>query len=119
MTATRWNRPAASAAARQTALVTCNTYHSAPRTCALSVAQGAELGLGFQDTVDKLDYQIARYGWIGDFIDPTTFLDLFRSDDTNNKTGWANAYFRSHGRRSLQDMAPPGRAWEREGTGWE
>jgi hypothetical protein len=35
------------------ALVTCNTYHSAPRTCALSVAQGAELGLGFQDTVDN------------------------------------------------------------------
>lgn len=44
----------------------------------------------FQDTIDNLNYQIARYGWIGDFIDPTTFLDLLRSDDTNNKTGWAN-----------------------------
>jgi hypothetical protein len=34
-------------------LLTCNTYHSAPRTGALSVAEGSELGLGFQDTVDN------------------------------------------------------------------
>lgn len=39
--------------ARSPTLVTCNTYHSAARTCALAVAQGAELGLGFQDTVDN------------------------------------------------------------------
>lgn len=44
--------------ARSPALVTCNTYHSAARTCALAVAQGAELGLGFQDTVDNAQAEL-------------------------------------------------------------
>ncbi len=34
-------------------LVTSNTYHSAPRTCAMAVAAGAQLGLGFQDEIDN------------------------------------------------------------------
>ncbi|MCU7934192.1 MAG: hypothetical protein KZQ99_04840 [Candidatus Thiodiazotropha sp. (ex Dulcina madagascariensis)] len=34
-------------------LVTCNTFHSAPRTCALNVAEGAQLALGFQDEIDN------------------------------------------------------------------
>jgi oligopeptide transport system substrate-binding protein len=44
----------------------------------------------FQQTLKDLKYDVARSGWIGDFIDPTTFLDLMRSDDTNNETGWRN-----------------------------
>ncbi len=37
------------------------------------------------------DYQILRSNWIGDYVDPATFLDIFRSDSGNNYTGWANA----------------------------
>jgi oligopeptide transport system substrate-binding protein len=44
----------------------------------------------FQQTLKDLNFDVARSGWIGDFIDPTTFLDLMRSDDTNNETGWRN-----------------------------
>ena len=39
----------------------------------------------------SLDYDVARSSWIGDYNDPNTFLDLFRSDNGNNRTGWKNA----------------------------
>ena len=31
---------------------------------------------------------IARAGWVGDYMDPVTFLDLFSTPDGNNGTGW-------------------------------
>lgn len=42
------------------------------------------------NSVSTLNYDIARYGWIGDYIDPNTFLDMFMTDSGNNKTGWSN-----------------------------
>ena len=36
------------------------------------------------------DFQISRAGWIGDYEDPNTFLDLMRPNRGNNKTGWEN-----------------------------
>lgn len=42
------------------------------------------------NTMTNRDYQIARYGWIGDFVDPMTFLDLFESTNPNNRAGWKN-----------------------------
>lgn len=44
----------------------------------------------FQQTVNTLDYEVSRAGWIGDFIDPTTFLDMWVTGDSNNRTGWSN-----------------------------
>ncbi|MDF1810804.1 MAG: peptide ABC transporter substrate-binding protein [Verrucomicrobiales bacterium] len=44
----------------------------------------------YQVTIQDLKYDVARSGWIGDYLDPKTFLSLFTSDDTNNHTGWAN-----------------------------
>ncbi|MEM7698219.1 MAG: peptide ABC transporter substrate-binding protein [Verrucomicrobiota bacterium] len=44
----------------------------------------------YQQTIRDLNYEVARSGWIGDYVDPTTFLNLFQSNDTNNQTGWAN-----------------------------
>jgi oligopeptide transport system substrate-binding protein len=37
-----------------------------------------------------LEYQISRAGWIGDYVDPNTFLDLWRTGGGNNQTGWSN-----------------------------
>jgi len=37
-----------------------------------------------------LNYTISGAGWIGDFVDPVTFLDLFASGGGNNWTGWAS-----------------------------
>ena len=39
------------------------------------------------------DFQISRAGWIGDYEDPNTFLDLMRPNRGNNKTGWENMDF--------------------------
>jgi oligopeptide transport system substrate-binding protein len=36
------------------------------------------------------DYLLARAGWIGDYVDPVTFLAQFASDNPMNQTGWKN-----------------------------
>ena len=36
------------------------------------------------------DYQILLGSWTADYLDATTFLDLWRSDSGNNHTGWAD-----------------------------
>ncbi len=43
--------------------------------------------------VDTMSYEIARAGWIGDFNDPMTFLDMWVTDNGNNDTGWSNAEY--------------------------
>jgi len=44
----------------------------------------------YLDKQTKLDYQICRAGWQGDYVDPNTFLDMFTSYSGQNNTGWAN-----------------------------
>ena len=39
------------------------------------------------------DYQIARGGWIGDYNDPTTFLNLWTKNNPNNFTYWSNEQY--------------------------
>jgi len=39
------------------------------------------------------DYDIARAGWLADFADPTSFLDMFMSGNGNNHTGWSNGEY--------------------------
>ncbi len=43
-----------------------------------------------QNTMRELDYQIGRYAWFGDYLDPNTFMTLMISGGGNNETGWAN-----------------------------
>ena len=40
-----------------------------------------------------LDYTVARFGWNGDYADPSTFLDMLASDSPNNATGWRNSAY--------------------------
>ncbi len=37
-----------------------------------------------------LDYQILRSDWVGDYLDPSTFLNVFTGNSGNNHTGWNN-----------------------------
>ncbi|RFC44115.1 MAG: oligopeptide transport system substrate-binding protein [Verrucomicrobia bacterium] len=39
------------------------------------------------------NYQILLSDWVGDYADPGTFLDLWRSDSGNNHTGWSSPAF--------------------------
>jgi oligopeptide transport system substrate-binding protein len=43
--------------------------------------------------VEKMDYQVARGSWIGDYGDPNTFFDLWVTDGGNNRTGWSNKQY--------------------------
>lgn len=44
----------------------------------------------FQSTRNNKNYQIARHGWIGDYVDPMTFLDLFVTGTGTNDAGYSN-----------------------------
>ncbi len=44
----------------------------------------------FQQTLKDIDYDVARSGWIADYVDPNTFLSLWNTTDSNNETGWSN-----------------------------
>jgi len=39
------------------------------------------------------DFQIARAGWIGDYLDPNTYLDMFLSNSGNNDGRYNNAKY--------------------------
>lgn len=47
----------------------------------------------YLDSQSQLDYDISRAGWIGDYVHPTSFLDIFTSGNGNNDTGWSNAQY--------------------------
>ena len=44
----------------------------------------------YLDQLSKLDYQVARRGWIGDYNDPNTFLEMYSAHSGNNNTGWTD-----------------------------
>ncbi len=47
----------------------------------------------FLDNERIMNFQITRASWIGDYIDPNTFLDMFLTDGGNNKSGWSNPHY--------------------------
>ena len=44
----------------------------------------------YLDSEASGNFQISRAGWIGDYVDPNTFLDMWLKDGGNNRTGWHN-----------------------------
>jgi len=55
-------------------------------TCTL---KSEEWGVYLDDRTN-LNYTVARAGWIGDYMDPNTFLDMWVTGGGNNDTGWSN-----------------------------
>ena len=55
-----------------------------------------EIGLVNQDwkvylnSMNQLDYDLARSSWYGDYLDPNSFLDCFVTGAGNNRTGWSS-----------------------------
>ncbi len=47
----------------------------------------------YMDSQHSMNYQISRSAWIGDYVDPNTFLDMFLTGGGNNDTGFANAEY--------------------------
>lgn len=44
----------------------------------------------YLDALKQGDFQIGRRSWIGDYVDPNNFLDLFITGGGNNHTGFAD-----------------------------
>ncbi len=65
----------------------------------------------YQSTLHDMKYEMARHAWIGDYVDPTTFLDMLRTGDSNNETGWGSPEYD----QLLQDatIAPSAEAREK------
>ncbi len=36
------------------------------------------------------EYMVGRYSWYGDYLDPTTFLNMYRTGDGFNDAGWSD-----------------------------
>jgi oligopeptide transport system substrate-binding protein len=47
----------------------------------------------YLDSYRNLDYDLARAGWIGDYPDPNTFLDMWVTNSGNNATGWSSPLY--------------------------
>ncbi|WP_188454274.1 peptide ABC transporter substrate-binding protein [Virgibacillus oceani] len=62
---------------------------------------GVSIQLGNQEwgtyleTTKQHNFQMARMGWIGIFLDPVVNLDYYLGDSPNNRTGWVNEEFDS------------------------
>lgn len=49
----------------------------------------------FIDKMQKLNFQVGRMGWNGDYNDANTFLDAYKTaDNGNNMTGWENPKYK-------------------------
>jgi len=77
----------------------------AHRTIAEAVQEMWKKNLGIQVAVlnqdwgvylnsqKNLQYDISRAGWVGDYLDPFTFLSLWQTGDGNNQTGWSHSRY--------------------------
>ena len=60
----------------------------------------------FLDSLRTGDYMVARSGWIGDYPDPNTFLDMFVTGGPNNQTNWGDAKY-DHNIKMAKSEADP------------
>ena len=44
----------------------------------------------YLDTQNNKNYDISRSAWVGDFMDPVTFLSMWTTGNGNNDTNWGN-----------------------------
>jgi len=56
------------------------------------------------------DFQVLLGSWTADYLDATTFLDLWRSDSGNNHTGWSDPAYDALSNRANTIADAPARA---------
>lgn len=42
------------------------------------------------------EFNLVRLGWVGDYLDPNAFLEIFTTDSGNNMSKWSNAEYDSY-----------------------
>ncbi len=63
------------------------------RELGISISTRNEEWATFLASQRQMQYNISRRGWIGDYADPNTFLDMFVTGSEQNSTGWNNAEY--------------------------
>ncbi len=63
-------------------------------------------GKDYREKVEKGEFTVARGGWFGDYADPTTFLDMHRTGDSNNHRGYACPEFDELLRQAADERDP-------------
>lgn len=56
--------------------------------------------------MQDFDYDLAASGWIGDYLDPLTFLELWTAGNGNNLTGWSHPKYEELLQQSHQEADP-------------
>lgn len=64
----------------------------------------------YLNSLDQLDFDIARSSWVGDYNDANTFLDCFITGRGNNRTGWSHPEYDRLMAQSAQESNPQTRA---------
>lgn len=60
----------------------------------------------YMQATTTLHYDIARRSWIGDYLDPNSFLQLLVTGDGNNRSGWSNARYDALVREAARTLDP-------------
>ena len=47
----------------------------------------------YLDDTQTFNYDVSRSGWIGDYVDPNTFLEMWSTGNSLNKTGWGSTEY--------------------------
>ncbi len=47
----------------------------------------------YLESIDNMNYDVARRGWSGDYVDPNTYLDMYITGSGNNNVGFSNARY--------------------------
>jgi len=91
-------------------------------TPAIEALQAAFRELGVRITVEQKDwgsniaaqqalkYDMSLGGWIGDYLDATTFLDMWTRGNGNNNSGWSSTEYESLLRQAAQQADAAERA---------
>jgi len=60
----------------------------------------------FLDTQQTRNYSISRAGWIADYNDPFTFLDLLSTQNSGNRAGWSHPEYDELLEKSQKELNP-------------
>ncbi len=60
----------------------------------------------YLQATSALRYDVARRSWIGDYLDPNTFLSCYVTGDGNNRTGWGNPRYDRMLREAAKELDP-------------
>jgi oligopeptide transport system substrate-binding protein len=60
----------------------------------------------YLDSLSNLDYGLARSGWVAVYNDANQFLEIMRTGNPNNRTGWGSAEFDRLHEASMRESDP-------------